>query len=322
MKKYNMANLPTQIEKLRNDYNGVNIYIKRDDQTGFELSGNKIRKLDYTLYDAVKSGCDTVITCGGIQSNHARATAIAAKKLGLDAHLVLKSGDDDNYSGNYFLNQLVGANIHHVSFEEYSSSRGEIMENIKIDLSNSGKKAYVIPEGASNGLGNLGYIDAFHEIVKQEEELGIKFDYIVAAMGSGSTHAGLYIGSKLHNSDAEIIGYNIYNPDVDGIEMIYNLVMESKEYITLPEINKYDILISTDYVGKGYALSTKEELEFIKGFARTEGILLDTVYTGKAMYGLVEDIKKSKYPDGSNILFIHTGGVFGNFSKLDLFDFS
>ena len=320
MKKFTMANLPTRIEKLRDDYNGVEIYIKRDDQTGFELSGNKIRKLDYTLYDAVNTGCDTVITCGGIQSNHARATAIAAKKLGLDVHLVLKSNEDDNYSGNYFLDNLVGAEIHKISFEEYKNNRSEIMENIKLDLLKQGKKAYIIPEGASNGLGNLGYVDAYHEIVKQEEELGFKFDYIVAAMGSGSTHAGLYIGSKLYNSDTEIIGYNIYNPDVDGIKMIYDLVMESKNYITLPEINKYDIFISADYVGRGYALSTSVELDFIKSFARSEGVLLDTVYTGKAMYGLVEDIIKGKYKKGSKVLFIHTGGVFGNFSKLDLFE--
>jgi D-cysteine desulfhydrase len=314
-----MANLPTRIEKLKEDYYGVKIYIKRDDQTGYELSGNKIRKLDYTLYDAVSRGCDTVITCGGIQSNHARATAIAAKKLGLDVQLVLKSNEDDNYSGNYFLDELVGADIHKISFEKYKNNRSEIMENIKNDLVKQGKKAYIIPEGASDGLGNLGYVDAYHEIVKQEEKLGFKFDYIVAAMGSGSTHAGLYIGSKLYNSDTEIIGYNIYNPDVDGIKMIYDLVMESKNYITLPEINKYDIFISADYVGRGYALSTSVELDFIKSFARSEGVLLDTVYTGKAMYGLVEDIKKGKYKKGSKVLFVHTGGVFGNFSKLDLF---
>lgn len=320
MKKLNMANLPTRIEKLNGKYGNVNIYIKRDDQTGFELSGNKIRKLDYVLYDAIEGGYDTIITCGGIQSNHARATAIASKKLGLNVHLVLKSDESDDYSGNYFLNQMIGAEIHHISFEEYKNSRNAIMEDIKKDLEAKGSKVYIIPEGASNGLGNLGYIDAYNEIVKQETDMNIKFDYVVAAMGSGSTHAGLYIGSKLHNSDTEIIGYNIYDTKVDGIKKIYNLILESSKYIALPEILKEEIYLPVEYVGKGYALSTDEELSFIKKFAREEGILLDSVYTGKAMYGLISDIKKGKYTSESNILFIHTGGVFGNFSKLELFN--
>ncbi|MEA3423999.1 MAG: D-cysteine desulfhydrase family protein [Bacillota bacterium] len=320
MEKFNMANLPTRIEKLKNIYNEVEIYIKRDDQTGFELSGNKIRKLDYTLYEAYRNGCDAVITCGGIQSNHARATAIAAVKLNMKPYLVLKSDKNDDYSGNYFLDQMIGADIKHISFDDYKNRRAEIMENLKNNLEKKGKKAYVIPEGSSNGLGNFGYINAYREILEQEKELNIKFDYIAAAMGSGSTHAGLFLGAEIYESSTKIIGYNIYNPKVDGQEMIYDLVMDSKKYIEIPKIYKKDIYINSDYVGRGYALSNKEEIDFIKKFAVEEGILLDTVYTGKAMYGLIQDIKKDKYKKGTKILFIHTGGVFGNFSKQNLFD--
>ncbi len=194
------------------------------------------------------------------------------------------------------------------------------MENLKNDLEKEGKKAYVIPEGASNGLGNFGYLHAYEEILNQEKELNIKFDYIAAAMGSGSTHAGLFLGTKIYESSTKIIGYNIYNPKVDGQEMIYDLVMDSKKYIDIPKIDKEEIYIDSEYVGRGYALSTKEEIDFIKKFAVEEGILLDTVYTGKAMYGLMQDIKKDKYEKGSKILFVHTGGAFGNFSKQNLFD--
>lgn len=320
MNKFYMANLPTRIEKVKTEFKNIELYIKRDDQTGFELSGNKIRKLDYTLFEAIKNGCDTIITCGGIQSNHCRATAIASKKLGLDVFLVLKSDENDNYNGNYFLNELIGTKIKKISLKDYQEKRNEIMENLKMELIRLGKKPYVIPEGASNGLGNLGYINAFDEIIKQENEMNIHFDYIVAPMGSGSTHGGLYIGSKLNNSklnETKIIGYNIYNKEVDSPLMIYNIINETSKYMTMPEIALDEIIIRTNSVGEGYALNTKEELEFIKKFIRETSIIIDTVYTGKALYGMYKDIEGNYFEENSKILFIHTGGVFGNFAKLD-----
>ncbi|MCH4888289.1 D-cysteine desulfhydrase family protein [Acidaminobacter sp. JC074] len=317
MKKYNLANLPTRIEKMKFNFNGINVYIKRDDQTGFELSGNKVRKLEYSFAEAKALGADTVITCGGIQSNHCRATAIAAVKLGFEVHLVLKENEVPG-SGNYFLNKMIGAKIHLISLEDYKN-RHQIMADMKKDLDASGKHTYLIPEGASNGIGNLGYEHAFSEIENQENELGIEFDYIVSAFGSGSTYTGLLMGIKKHGRDIKNVGYNIYNPNVDGFDMVKSLLNESKPYTMLPEITPKDVDIRTDYVGRGYALSRDEEIDFILDMARNEGILLDSVYTGKAMYGLMTDIKNGKYKDNANILFIHTGGVFGNFSKMDLF---
>ncbi len=316
MNKLNLSNLPTRLEKICTYDKNITLYIKRDDQTGFELSGNKIRKLDYVLKEAIELGCDTIITCGGVQSNHCRATAIAARKLGLKVHLVLKSEENDHESGNYFLDEWVGAVIHKISFEDYKDKRNQIMEDLKKNL---GHHVYIIPEGASNGLGNLGYMQCYTEIIEEEKNLGVHFDYIVAAMGSGSTHAGLLMGVKANNSQSKVIGYNIYKKDVDAPQMIVNLIEESHKYLSFDSLSKEEVFISTDYVGRGYALNTKEELDFIWNYGKTHGILLDCVYTGKAMYGLDCDIKRGLYKENSNILFIHTGGVFGNFSKVDLF---
>jgi len=318
MKKVDLANLPTRIEKLSFNYNDISLYIKRDDQTGFELSGNKVRKLEYVLQEAIEQGCDTIITCGGIQSNHARATAIAATKLGMNVHLVLKENEPEQ-QGNYFMNQMIGATIHHISNDMYQD-RHNYMKNLKAEL-DIRNKAYIIPEGASNGIGNFGYLNCYYEIQKQEDELGVTFDYIVMAYGSGSTYAGLLMGAKALGAETKIVGYNIYNPDVDAYKMIKELVEESKVYRDVPEVLEIDINVSTEYVGLGYAKSNKDELDFISSFARREGVILDTVYTGKAMFGMILDIEQGIYKKGSNILFIHTGGQFGNFSKTELFNF-
>lgn len=317
MKKIDLANLPTRIEKLNVSYNDIDVYIKRDDQTGFELSGNKVRKLEYALYEAKAQNCDTIITCGGIQSNHCRATAIASVKLGLEVHLLLKENEVPQ-QGNYFLNEMIGAHIHLISLEDYNN-RHVLMDELRDDLSKEGKSVYLIPEGASNGIGNFGYESCFYEIEAQEKEMNLKFDYIVSAFGSGSTYTGLLMGIKNRKRETVNVGYNIYNPDVDAFKMIEQLMDESKVYGEMPPITPEDVVISTEFVGLGYAKSTDEEISFIKTFARKEGVILDSVYTGKAMYGLMQDIYAGKYKAGSNILFIHTGGAFGNFSKTDLF---
>lgn len=175
IKRLNLANLPTKIERLNrlSDNLGKNIYIKRDDQTGMEVSGNKVRKLEYAVAEALEEGADYLITCGGIQSNHCRATAAVAAKLGLGAYLVLRGDEDTPVEGNLFLDRILGANIKFVSEEEYKNNRMDIMESIKEELGDKGHKAYIMPVGASNGVGSLGYINAMEEILKQEEEMGL-----------------------------------------------------------------------------------------------------------------------------------------------------
>jgi D-cysteine desulfhydrase len=225
-----LANLPTKIEKLErftDQLSGPTIYIKRDDQTGSEISGNKVRKLEYAVAEAVLRGADTLITCGGIQSNHARATAAAAAKMGLSSILVLRSDEPVILDGNYFLDKVLAADIKIVSSTEYSSNRMGIMEEIKKELRSEGRKGYILPEGASNGIGTFGYYNALEEILEQEKELNIKFDAIVTAVGSGGTYAGLFYANMIHKNSAEIIGINVCG-DADSFkERISNILIKS-----------------------------------------------------------------------------------------------
>ena len=324
-KKLRLGNFPTRIERLEKFSTIVkeHVYIKRDDQTGTEFSGNKIRKLEYSINEAINNDCDTLITCGGIQSNHARATAAAGIKLGLKSVLVLRSDEKPELEGNYLIDKIMGADIRIISSEDYRERRQEIMENILKELEAKGRKGYIIPEGASNGVGTFGYLACFKEILEQEKEHGIVFDTIVTAVGSGGTFAGLYLGNKLTNSGKKIVGINVCYTAEYFKERVSEILKEVKTYIpdTEFEISKDDMCIIDGYVGDGYAVSRTEELDFICDFAEAEGIVLDPVYTGKAMRGLYTEIKKGTFKDSKNILFIHTGGLFGLFSKRDQFGF-
>ena len=324
-KKLRLGNFPTRIERLEKFSTIVkeHVYIKRDDQTGTEFSGNKIRKLEYSINEAISNDCDTLITCGGIQSNHARATAAAGIKLGLKSILVLKSDDKPELEGNYLIDKIMGADVRIISSEDYRERRQEIMENILKELEAKGRKGYIIPEGASNGIGTFGYLACFEEILEQEKEHGIIFDTIITAVGSGGTFAGLYLGNKLTNSGKKIVGINVCDTAEYFKERVSEILKEVKIYIpdTEFEISKDDMCIIDGYVGDGYAISRTEELDFICDFAEAEGIILDPVYTGKAMRGLYTEIKKGTFKDSKNILFIHTGGLFGLFSKRDQFGF-
>ena len=324
-KKLRLGNFPTRIERLEKFSTIVkeHVYIKRDDQTGTEFSGNKIRKLEYSINEAINNECDTLITCGGIQSNHARATAAAGIKLGLKSVLVLRSDEKPELEGNYLIDKIMGADVRIISSEDYRERRQEIMENILKELEAKGRKGYIIPEGASNGVGTFGYLACFKEILEQEKEHGIVFDTIVTAVGSGGTFAGLYLGNKLTNSGKKIVGINVCDTAEYFKERVSEILKEVKTYIpdTEFEISKDDMCIIDGYVGDGYAVSRTEELDFICDFAEAEGIVLDPVYTGKAMRGLYTEIKKGTFKDSKNILFIHTGGLFGLFSKRDQFGF-
>lgn len=309
-----LANLPTKIERLNrlSEQLGKNIYIKRDDQTGMEFSGNKIRKLEYCLAEALDKNCDYLITCGSIQSNHCRATAAAAAKLGLGVYLVLKGDENTSVEGNLFFDKMLGAEIKFVTGEEYKNKRAEIMESIKDELEKKGYKPYIIPEGASNGVGSLGYVNAMEEILEQEKEMGIKFDAIAVTVGSGGTYSGLYYGNRINNNSAVVYGFNITETKEHFQRVVIKLLEEISQYTGRKiDVAMDDIDIIDGYVGRGYALSRPEEIEFLSYLAKLEGLILDPVYTGKAMYGLVEEIKKGTFDKHENILFVHTGGIFG-----------
>ena len=326
MEKLALANLPTKIEKLErlSAEWGTNLYIKRDDHTGSEISGNKVRKLEYLAKDAQDNGYNLLITCGGIQSNHCRATVAVATKLGMKSAVLLRISEEPPVKGNYFLDKLMGADVKFCTRPEYSNSRGEIMEAMAEEYRKQGYKPYVIPEGASNEIGTLGYYNCMNEIVQQEKQLGITFDTVVVATGSGGTAAGLYLANELHSYGKRVVSMAVCDDVAYFTEIIDRISNGAKEY--LPEykdaqLKKENIEVIDKYVGLGYAISRPEELEFIKHVARTEAVVLDPVYTGKAMYGVYNELKEGGALVGSkNILFIHTGGLFGLFPVSEQFE--
>lgn len=315
-KHLKLANLPTKIEKLEryfSDYD-VNVFIKRDDQTGSELSGNKVRKLEFSIQEALDEGAKTLITCGGIQSNHARATVAAAAKLGLKSIVVLRRDEEIEPDGNYFLDLLLGADVRFIGSEEFANRLPEILNEIKAECDAKGEKGYILPVGASNGIGTFGYFKAMEEILSQEKELGIEFDTIVATVGSAGTYAGLLLANKAYNAGKKVVGINVSATAEHFVARTKELFIEASEYLGEKYVATDDeIHIIDGYVGLGYAISQPHEIKFIKDFARTEGIILDPVYTGKCMYGFSEEMKKGTFKDSKNILFIHTGGIFGLF---------
>lgn len=305
--KVSLANLPTPIQKLENRSKRYRseIYVKRDDFTGSEVSGNKIRKLEYCLEEAIRSGCNTIITRGAVQSNHCRATASACARLGLACHLLLKGDAPENPEGNYFFDHLLGARIHHVKPDQVD----ETAAALKKMLEDQGNSVYEMPVGASTAVGAMGYGECMEEIYRQESEMGIFFDTIVVAVGSGGTYAGLVYQNALQSGNRKIIGYAVdqstdYFTQVVS-ELINRLNRINKNTVT-PEIQ-----IRDHSVGKGYAIATDEELLFYQKIAAEEGMILDPCYTGKAFYGMIRDVESGSLDDASNILFIHTGGVMG-----------
>jgi D-cysteine desulfhydrase len=302
------------LERLSKKWNGPDIYIKREDDTACLLSGNKVRKLEFLLADARTKGADTLITCGGIQSNHARATAVVARRWGLDCHVILRGKEIQIPDGNYLLDSLVGTKITFVSPSQYLN-RGQIFDRLEKELIRQGKRPYSIPEGGSNGLGALGYVKAMEEVRDQTGERGIQFDAIVLAVGSGGTYTGLWIGKKFFAINAEVIGFNVAASAHYFREKILQCAKETERLLNLDfRLNQEDIQIIDGYVGKGYARSRPEEISLIKEIAQLEGIVLDPVYTGKAMFGLADQIKKGKFKKGQKVLFLHTGGIFGLFA--------
>jgi D-cysteine desulfhydrase len=320
----NLAKLPTPVQPLRrlSEKYGVEIYVKRDDLTGIALSGNKIRKLEFVLADALAQKADMVITCGGAQSNHCRATAIAAAMLGLNCRLLLRTPDPSNpppLEGNILLDRLAGADIVWVTPDEYKQ-RDELMAREAASLQAAGRIAYTIPEGASNALGALGYVRAMEELVNDITTTpggANRPCTIINAAGSGGTSAGLILGAKIFDVNARIAGVNVCNDREYFIRAIGDICERAiaDYHLDVDFSRQRDIEIIDGYVGLGYALSQTEELELICEVARTEGIFLDPVYTGKAFSGMIQELKRDPECFGERIIFLHTGGIFGLFPE-------
>ncbi len=318
-----LANLPTPVQKLERfgAQLGLELYIKRDDFTGAELGGNKIRKLEYVMAQALKEGADTVITCGGVQSNHARATAAAAAKLGLRSLLLLRVPDPSSpppLEANSLLDRMVGADFVWLTPEEYKR-RDEFFAREAERLASLGRKAYLIPEGASDALGAWGYLRAMAELAPQLDDLGINDadTTILLATGSGGTASGAVLGKLLLDLPVRVATVNVCDDREHFMGVMAAICTQAIEGFGL-DINfepERDLNIIDGYVGRGYALSQPSELRLISDLARTEGVILDPVYTGKAFYGLVQEAKNDAARFGKRVVFIHTGGLFGLFPK-------
>lgn len=320
--RLHIANLPTPIRYLENISESINtsLYVKRDDFTGLELSGNKIRKLEFIMKDVLDHGYDTVITCGGIQSNHARTTAYVANQLGLNCHLILSESDEETvYNGNYFLNDIADVKIEYVNKQDFIESKlNKYMNKIAQDYNEKGKSAYCIPLGASNFIGNLGYMNCIKEI---KEQLANDFllDRIVVTVGSGGTYAGLLLGIKQFMPSVKLTGINVRLDSAYFKNYINTIANETIDMFDLDlKIKDSDIDIIDGYVGAGYGIPNEEELEIIRRVVKLEGILLDPTYTGKAAYGFYKELMKGKF-DNEKILFIHTGGQLGVFGNTKYF---
>lgn len=311
MKKLSLANTPTRIEEIQlmDADLPAHLYIKRDDMTGVGFTGNKIRKLEYLFQKALEEGITDVITRGAVQSNHARATALAAARLGINCHLVLQGHRDSKDEANLFLDQLAGAHVHIIGRED--GDPDQVMEDLKKDLEAKGAHAMIIPVGGSNGLGSLGYVDCFNEILEQEEEMNISFDTVVCVAGSAGMLAGLVYGNELAGGKKDIVGISVLDSKETVLEKTLPPIIEEMNELTGNHVANYNVTILDDYVGLGYAKSRPEEMEFIWDFVSQTGIILDPVYTGKAMYGIFSELLEQHWSEKENILFIHSGGAFG-----------
>jgi D-cysteine desulfhydrase len=302
--------MKTPIEEIRGIQKGKKIYVKRDDLTGFLISGNKARKLEYLVADAMNKKCDTLITCGGIQSNHCRTTVAFAQKFGFDCHLFLRVRGKPKkvYTGNLLIERLLGAKIHYITPTQYTR-RNEIMNDYALKLKRRGRNPYVIPVGGSNRIGSLGYIGCMKEM--EDFLRRKKIEAVYVAVGSGGTYAGLLLGKKLLDLTLDLNGIIVcdtveyFSQKVS--EICANIIRERKLKLTLDPDEMHFI---DGYIGKGYAIPYQDSLKTINRLAKS-GIFLDPVYTGKAFHGMLHHCRKKKY---KRILFVHTGGIFSIFA--------
>lgn len=298
-----LAHGPTPLEpldRLSDWLGGPRLLVKRDDQTGLALGGNKARKLEHLCAEALAQGCDTLVTGGGPQSNHCRMTAAAANRLGLQCHLALAGSAPEQPTGNLLLDHLLGARLHPTAAREYYEIEASI-EAVADEVRAAGGRPYAIPVGGASVTGALGYVDAARELTGQLAE---PLDWIVVADGSGGTHAGLLAGM---DGPALILGVDVgTRPDLD--KRVPELAAATAAAIDRPA-PKGEIHIDHTRFGAGYGKPTPECLEAIRAAARLEGLILDPVYTGKAMAGLIGWIREGRFTEHQSVLFWHTGGA-------------
>ncbi len=314
--RISLARLPTPLQPLHRfcqKHQLPPIWIKRDDLTDAAASGNKLRKLEFCVAQALKEGASALITCGGIQSNHCRATAIVAASKGLNCHLILRGEEPAQADGNLLLDTLVGAKISYLPARGYNKALPGAVAEIQAEYSARGETAYSIPIGASDEVGLWGYIAACEELRQDFTDHGLNPEFIVSATGSGGTAGGLIMGNELYDLGTTVLSFNVCDDEAYFVNKITNdFTAWQTRY--QPETNiDLPIRIIEGYVGPGYGVADPEVYATIKELAQTEGIVLDPVYTGKAFHGLVSELKAGKLQPTRETIFIHTGGIFGIF---------
>jgi L-cysteate sulfo-lyase len=313
------GHFPTPLEPMENlskHLGGPALWIKRDDCTGLSSGGNKTRKLEFLMADAMAQKADCVITQGATQSNHARQTAAIAGKLGMACHILLEDRTgyaDEAYtlSGNVLLDELHGASI---SKRPGGTDMQKEMEILAADLQKKGRRPYVIPGGGSNPVGALGYVNAALELLNQATEMGLRIDHVVHATGSAGTQAGLVAGLAMLNSQIPVLGIGVRAPKDRQEASVFALAEKTCAHVGVPgAVKREQVVANCDYVGQGYGIPTQGMVEATKLVAQKEGILLDPVYSGKGMAGLIDLIGKGTFAKTDNVVFLHTGGSVGLF---------
>ncbi len=321
--RVSLAHLPTPLEpldRLSAELGGPRIWVKRDDCTGLATGGNKTRKLEFSMAEAEAQGADTIVTVGAVQSNHVRQTAAAAARMGMRCEVLLEhrvSDPDDAYarSGNVFLDQIFGANL-----REYPGGTDfdAAMDAVADDVRAAGGKPYLIPGGASNTVGALGYVNCALELLDQADAMGLSIDHLVTATGSAGTQAGLAVGLKARQSGVPMLGIGVNAPQEVQEERVYKLACETAEMMGHPGIvERGDIVANCNYIGEGYGVPTESMNNAVLMLARLEGLLFDPVYSGKALAGLIDLTRQGHFGSSGNVVFLHTGGSAALFAYLD-----
>jgi D-cysteine desulfhydrase len=319
-----LARLPTPLQPLERigDQLGIRqrLWVKRDDLTGSALSGNKVRKLEFVTAEAIASGCDTLITCGGLQSNHCRSTALVGARLGLKVHLVLRGEPSGYPDGNLFLDHLAGAAISCYPHDQYVAELESLLEHWANHYAERGHKAHILPTGASDGIGIWGYIAASEELALDLDQAGIAKAHVVTATGSGGTQAGLTLGAALQGLPIQVWGVNVCDDEAWFLNKVAEDVSdwEARYGQSAPELAP---AVIDGYVGPGYGRATAEVFDTIALAARCEGLVLDPVYTGKAFHGMLRELASGRFDDCDDVVFLHTGGIYGLFPQRQQFGF-
>ncbi|HEY5289084.1 MAG TPA: D-cysteine desulfhydrase [Caulobacteraceae bacterium] len=311
-RRYTPAPTPLEfLPKLSAALGGPEVWIKRDDLTGLAGGGNKTRKLEFLVADALAEGCDTLITTGAVQSNHCRLTAAAAVREGLKCRLVIEERVAKSYDakagGNNFLFDLLG--VEAIKVVEADADLGAAMRTIASELKSQGRKAYVIPGGGSNALGALGYAACAQEMMGQMFDASLSVDHIICASGSGGTHGGLLAGLAAVNATIPVTGISVRRQRAEQEGLVRGLARDCSDLLEIIAPKNKDVVCLDDWVGPGYSLPTPEMVEAVRMLASLEGVLLDPVYTGKAMAGLIGMARQGRWRKGEKVLFVHTGGA-------------